>query len=231
MMPGRGVNGIARIVFWFVLVLSAMALAGQQNKYYAPTLSCLDASKRLPPKFEVRRTRVLVSPDGRRRAYARVEESFDQTLGCRTKAQLFTSIGKSPFRDVYTETTSKTFDPLVSLGPIAWSPDSRWLAVERAAEVYESDFGGLDFLLYDSAAGAVSRPDVLGLIEKRLGKKCVLGYRSFAGFDAENRFIVGMADWADDNGRETHCIEGTAEWRYDAIAQDVSAVEHEQHRP
>ncbi len=211
-------------VAFLVLILGALAhTAEHQDRFYAPTLSCLDANTQSPPKAETHRTPILVCPDARCRAYAQIDATFDQTASqpCRTKAQLFVSSGKSSFKTVFVETTSETNGFAVSLGPIAWSPNSRWLVVERAAGNYASDFGGLDFVLYDSTTGAVSRPDALGTIEKRLGKKCVLGYRSFRGFDASSRIIMRVSDWQDDNERETHCIDGTAEWLFDPRTGEV----------
>ncbi len=210
-------NGLieATGIIAFGMLLNA---ANPQERFYAPTLSCFDANKQ-PPLNEVQRTPVLVSPNGRYRAYARMDSNFDATASppCRTKAQLFVSSRKSPFEIAFGETTSKSDDAAVSLGPVAWSPDSRWLAVERAAGYFASDFGGIDFILYDSATQKVSTPDVLGIIAKKIGKRCLLGYHSFKGFNARNELILRVADWQDDNGRETHCIEGTAEWLFDPI--------------
>ena len=215
MRPGKA----ARLVVVFGILLNA---GDRQERFYAPTLSCFDANKQPSPN-EVQRTPVLVSPNARYRAYARVDSNFDRTVWppCRTTAQLFVSSRMSFFRVAFFEKTSKTDDAAVSLGPIAWSPDSRWLAVERAAGYYASDFGGLDFVLYDSTTQRVSTPDVLSAVGKRIGKQCLLGYNSFKGFDASNRLILRVADWQDDNGRETQCIEGTAEWLFNPVTGEA----------
>ncbi|MDQ6665564.1 MAG: hypothetical protein M3Z23_14375 [Acidobacteriota bacterium] len=202
---------------FFFAILGALARTAEgQDRFYAPVISCFDAKKQPPPKAETLRTPMLASPDARCRAYAQIDATFDETASqqCRTKAQLFVSSGKSSFKAVFEETTSEKNAFAVSLGPIAWSPNSRWLAVERAAGNYASDFGGLDLVLYDSTTGTVSTPDVLGTIEKYLARKCVLGYGSFRGFDARNRIMMRVFDWQDDNGKETHCIDGTAEWLF-----------------
>jgi hypothetical protein len=210
----------ACLVFIFGTLLNA---ADQSAKFYPPALSCFDTAKQQPPPVEVLRTPVLVSPNQRFRAYARIDATFDQALSppCRTNAQLLVSSRKSPFKLAFVEKTSEADDAAVSLGPMAWSPDSRWLAVERAAGYYASDFGGIDFLLYDSVANKVIIPNVAGMVAKKIGKHCVLGYAAFNGFDARNRLILQLADWQDDNGRETYCIQGTAEWLYNPVTGEV----------
>ncbi|MBV8811545.1 MAG: hypothetical protein JO033_23000 [Acidobacteriaceae bacterium] len=137
------------------------------------------------------------------------------------ESALFVSSGKLAFKLAFVDKTSKTDNAIVSLGPIAWSPDSRWLALERFAGYYASDAGGVDFLLYDSTTSKVSTPDVVGPIAKKIGRHCVLGYISFDGFDARNRLILRVADWEEPDYRETHCIEGTAEWVFNPVTGEV----------
>ncbi len=217
---GMQLGRAACLLIIFGIVLNA---ADQPAKFYPPTVSCFDATKKQPPPSEVLRTPVLVTPNQRYRAYAEMDTTFDQTLPqpCRTKAQLFVSSGKSPFKLAFVDKTSETDNAIVSLGPIAWSSDSRWLAVERFAGYYASDAGGVDFLLYDSTTDNVSTPNVLGAIAKKIGKDCMLGYTSFYGFDTRNRLILRVADWEEPDYRETHCIEGTAEWLFNPLTGDV----------
>lgn len=212
----------AAFLFFFFGIL--VNTAHEQERFYAPALSCLDANKQ-PPPTETWRTPVLVSPNKRHRAYAQTDANFDPLASppCRTKAQLFVSSGKSSFQGVFVENTSTQDDPVVSLGPIAWSPNSRWLAVERAAGWYASDFGGLDLILYDSTTQKVITPNVLTAIAKSVRKRCILGYRSFRGFDAANRLVFQVADWQDDNGRQTYCINGTADWLFDPATGKVQS--------
>ncbi|MGI8746261.1 MAG: hypothetical protein ACR2NN_27510 [Bryobacteraceae bacterium] len=209
----------ACLLVWFSILANA---ADQQEKFYAPTLSCWVPDKQPPPK-DVQRTPILVSPNERYRAYTQIDSHFDPALPqpCRTKAQLFISSRESSFKLAFVEETSEKYAPAVSLGPVAWSPNSRWLALERASGYYASDAGGLDFVLYDSTTRKVSTPNVLGTIEKSIRKHCNLGYRSFKGFDARNRLVLRVADWQDDNGRETYCVAGTAEWLFDPVTGKV----------
>ncbi len=199
--------------------------ADQPEKFYAPTLSCFQPDKQPPPK-EVWRTPVLVSPNGRYRAYAQIDANFDQTFSqpCRTKAQLFISSRGASFKVAFLEQTSVKDDAAVSLGPVGWSPNSRWLVVERAAGYWASDFGGLDFVLYDSTRQKVSTPDVLGAIGKSIGKHCVLDYRSFHGFDASNRLIVRVADSHDEEGRGTSCIADAADWLFNPVTGEAQPL-------
>ena len=207
------------------LMLSSGVLANgsdPEERFYPPTLSCFESGKQPLPR-EVLRTPVLVSPDGRLGTYAEIESSFDENASppCRTNARLLVSSGKLPFETAFVEKTSKEDDAAVSLGPIAWSRNSRWLVVERAAGYYASDFGAVDFVLYDSNTKKSTTPDVLGAIAKKMGKHCVLTYRSFGGFDGRNRLILRIADWQNADERQTTCIEGTAEWLFDPVTAEV----------
>lgn len=86
------------------------------------------------------------------------------------------------------------------------------------------DSGGTDLLLYDARSGIVNTPDVMSAVQRAMGKHCVLTYRGVAGFDALDRISMVLADYEDDNGRETFCIDGTAGWLYDPRHRRAQAL-------
>ena len=83
---------------------------------------------------------------------------------------------------------------------------------------YASDNASQGLLLCDNRTQAISRPDVIKQIERRLGKRCSLYLRSIAGFDSRSRVVLRVADWRDEEGHATGCIEGAADWLYDPVA-------------
>jgi hypothetical protein len=131
------------------------------------------------------------------------------------------SSNSSPFKAAKVLQTSRTDDVFESLAPIAWSPDSRWLVVEHLWASYGDAFGITPFI-YDATARRVLAPDILSSIQKHLGNGCGLEYRSFDGFDSQNRLIVSVADWKDEEGQGSSCIDRNARWIFDPI---TSAVE------
>ena len=77
------------------------------------------------------------------------------------------------------------------------------------------DSAATDLLLYDARTGRVTTPDVMGAVQRSMGKHCVLTYRGVLGFDSRDRIRISVADYEDDNGRDTFCIKGRAAWLYD----------------
>lgn len=165
-------------------------------------------------------TKVFVSPDRLSRAYAEVQISHDPNLSdpCRTDARLLVSSKHGPFKIVLREVTSEKEEVSVSLGPVAWSKNSRWLAVERLVEVYASDAGGMDVRLYDARTGRISTPDIAAIGNSLPG--CEIFISAIRGFDRKNRLVLSVSQSNDPPG-EGACPEETRDWVFSPLSGDL----------
>jgi hypothetical protein len=196
-----------------------------KSRIHAPWVSCFDKSGEhfIGPKDQ--RTSVLTSPNKIYRVYAEIHAKKAAVGQCENMAELFVSVQGSPFNLVFTQAASQQNGTATSLGPIAWSPNSRWLVVERGLWFFASDSGGIGLLLYDAQSGKVTTPKVETAIQDTLGKRCVLRY-GITGFDARNRVKLQVTDWKDELGdKQSDCIHGTADWLIDPISLTALAGE------
>jgi hypothetical protein len=205
-----------------VLVVS-VASAQENGGFHAPWVSCFDSTGQFVGPKNLR-TDPLMSADGKLRAYAEIRAAPGSESGCGNTVRLFASSNSRPYRLVFSQSPSVSSGTADSLGPVAWSPDNRWLAVEFGYWFYASDNASLGLLLYDGQTHAIRRPDVIGKIERRLGKKCSLGLRSVIGFDSRSRVVLRVSDWVDEVGDSSHCIRGTANWLYDPVTGATNPV-------
>jgi hypothetical protein len=136
---------------------------------------------------------------------------------CENTVTLFISSNGHPYHLVFKQGPSLRTGTANSLGPVAWSSDDHWLAVEFGYWFYNSDNASQGLLLYNSQTQATTTPDVIGPIERTIGKSCSLYLRSIVGFDPNGRVVLRVSDWRDEEGKGSNCIEGTAEWLYDPV--------------
>jgi len=194
------------------------------DRIHAPWVSCYDKNGKnfIGPKDE--RTPMLTSPNKIYRGYAEIHAQANAGQ-CRNRADLFISTRGAPFKLVFTQMASEKNGTATSLGPVGWSPDSRWLVVERGLLFYESDSGGIGLLLYDTQSGKVSTPEVETAIQNTLRKRCALRY-GIMGFDGRNRVKLRVTDWVDELGdRQSQCIRGAAAWLFDPISLTALAAQ------
>jgi len=209
---------MATLRLLLIALLPVVGNAQQNSSFHAPWVSCFDSNGRFVGPKNVR-TDLVTSSDGKLRAFAEISAAVDAHSDCGNTVQLFISANNRPYRLAFTQAPSAINGTADSLGPVAWSPDGRWLAVEFGIWVYGSDSASLALLLYDSHTQATKTPEVIKQIEHRLGKRCFLGLRSVVGFDSRSRVMLRVADWIDEEGRSSSCIpgpqSGTANWLYD----------------
>jgi hypothetical protein len=206
---------------------------------HAPWVSCYDlkGERFIGPKAE--RTPVLVSPNRMYRAYAEIHAENAGGQDCSNKSELFIQTDGS-FKSVFSQDASQQNGTANSLGPVAWSPDSRWLLVERGLWFYASDYGAIGLLLYDTRMKRATVPDVDAAIHLIAGNGCELVYR-IVGFDARNRVQLQVMQPPPDIGpedlaelAERHpelvgeapadtqaCMEGT--WFFDPVSLKAEA--------
>jgi hypothetical protein len=212
------------ITGFLLLALTAVVASAQQDRgFHAPWVSCFDSTGKFAGPKDVR-TDPLNSSDGKLRAYAEISAAAGAHSECENTVRLFVSSNHEQYRLVFSQAPSVTGGTANSLGPVAWSPDGRWLAVEFGYWFYASDNASQGLLLYDSRTQAISRPDVIKRIERALGRRCSLALRSVADFDSRGRVILKLADRRDEEGHGNTCIQGTADWLYDPFTGKVLPV-------
>ena len=144
------------------------------------------------------RTPELVSPDGRFRARAQTEviafRKSRSTEGpaCANTSRLFISGRRGPGEELVYLLEPRRWQLGNSLRVVDWSPDSRRLLAEVSAWQYQSDVINQGVLLFDMVHGAFDTPDVMGILEKRLGKSCEVDF-SVKGFAPDGNIVVEMA--------------------------------------
>jgi hypothetical protein len=179
------------------------------SQVHAPFVTCLDNNTR---RSQVQRTSVLVSPDGKHKAYAEVstkESAPGEPQPCANTSHLYVD-GKV----VYT-LRSDQGHTANSLGPVAWSPDSRHLLVEAGLWDHISDTGALKVLLYNLESGKMTEPDTLSAIKRKAGRNCAPSIAEISGFDHNSRIRLWIADHGDEEGPTSYCFENPQQWSYD----------------
>jgi len=200
---------------------TAVASAQQSSGLHAPWVSCFDSDGHFAGPKNVR-TETIMSSDGRLRAYAEISAAADAQSNCGNTVRLFVSLNNRPFKLAFTQAPSEINGTADSLGPVAWSPNGRWLAVEFGIWVYAGDYASLDLLVYDAQHQSVKTPQVIKQIERRLGKRCEADLLSVVGFDSRSRIVLKVADRPDEEGHTSGCIQGTADWLYDPATGSAS---------
>jgi hypothetical protein len=161
------------------------------------------------------RTRTIKSSDGRLRAYAKIEAQAGGKAGCHNTVRLFVWSGPRPsFHQVFMQQASDLGGTANSLGVIGWSPDGRWLLVERGKWFYASDAGGLDVLLYDARNRKITLPNLRQMLKRALKQDCDLRVGEGMTFDAFSRVHLQLADSVEEgeDTSQTHWFRGSEEW-------------------
>lgn|GEM_PF-2528050 len=205
------------------ILLAAVAGAWANDpprRLYAPWVTCHDDTTGDLAGPLVITTPVVTSPDYLHRAYARVEARNEglEPDSCDNTAVLYVSDNGEPFRPVYTQHANAPDEAnMGSLGPAGWSADSRWLFVERSEWRHASDCCGWDVMLYDAKLRRTVDPPVFQAIERRTGKRCLLDYAGFLGFDDANRMILRIRHWQYGRTGEEPCGLDAATWFFDPV--------------
>jgi hypothetical protein len=190
-------------------------------QHHALSISCFDETGQRIVGAKTVRTSVLTSPDGLKRAFAEMRVEEGGTASCFHTAELFVSINNSPWESVFTQEPSLETGTASSMRLLAWSPNSRWLAVERQFASYYSEYSATALHLYDSSSGTVATPDLRIAIHKGTEEGCLLSY-AILGFDAHNYLRLRVSDFQDENGvRYSNCAQRGPEWALDPASQGI----------
>ncbi len=161
------------------------------------------------------RTRVIESPDGRLQAYAKIEAQAGGPAGCHNTVRLFVASGPTTtFEQVFMQEASDLGGTANSLGVIAWSPDGRWLLVERGTWFYASDAGARDVLLYDALNRKITLPNLGRMLKRVLKQSCDFKVGERMTLDVLSQVHLQLADSIEEgeDTPRTHCFRGSEEW-------------------
>ena len=165
-------------------------------------------------------TPIVRSADQVLQAYGVIEANEEGVKNCLNTVRLFVSTSKSTkFRQVYLEKGSPSVGTAISLEPLSWSPDGRWLLVAFGNWVYDSDAGGVSVLLYDKVTHKTIIPDFNVLLHAVLKKDCLMRISTPFNFDNSSRVHLQVSDDADEGDVVpiTHCFKGREEWIFDPL--------------
>jgi hypothetical protein len=139
---------------------------------------------------------VFVSPDGKRRAYARViANSVKGPLNperssrmCVNNSMLLVQSSGDGFDLVFLQEATDT-ESGNSLQIVDWSADSRRLLLELAQWQYDSPGVTRSPLIYQAEAGLFQQPDLSRAFRKQFGIECSLDVH-VAGFSADGKILI-----------------------------------------
>jgi hypothetical protein len=213
---GAAMFRLATTALFCIFSFAAKPLVGQ---LHAPWVSCWSQSGDKWEGAKTVRTPLITSSDGKLKAYAEIQASVPFPHGCENTVRLFVFTPKSAgFRQVFLQRPSDLDGNANSLGPIAWSPNKRWLLVEFEDACYGCDGGGIGILIYDKTTDKVVIPDLSHIAETTLKQKsCYARLLHIDGFDNSSRVHIHLADDTDEAEDQpyTHCFHGTEEWIFD----------------
>ena len=180
-----------------------------------------------PAGSRLARSDILVSPDGRFRAYAQVEAMLIKRgrTECVNTSRLFV---KSPESDTYKLVFLQ--EPMRwelgnGMKVVDWSPGGRQLLVELEWWQYGSDAGGKTVLIYNADYGYFTQP-ALGQVFSKTGKPCALRLDDVAGFSSHGKVVLKVGPWFEDEGTidQDSCVQKEGFWLLDPARDTVEAL-------
>ncbi len=176
---------------------------------------------------------IFVSPDGKRRAYARVtansvggqinpERSFRM---CVNNSMLFVSSDESSFDLVFLQEATD-LETGNSLQIIDWSADSRRLLLELAQWQYESPGVTRSPLIYQAELGVFQQPDLSRSFRKEFGIDCSMDVH-VAGYSALGKIIIETEPMTPEEEEVLaipSCSRKKGEWVLNVSAESITPL-------
>lgn len=142
------------------------------------------------------RGNLLVSPDGKHRAYAEVEAAAlypHRAAGytgplCVNNSRLFVAADTEEFKLRFLQEPADVENGN-SLRLLDWSADSRRLLAEFAEWQYEQPGATRGVLIYDSRYGTFQQPDLGHALAKTYSRECSFNFRVL-GFGAQGAIVL-----------------------------------------
>jgi hypothetical protein len=194
---------IANLYRYGALVLLAAASSLAQNATPAPenTPKAADSilvtcGEHSPYASRTVKGDVLVSPDGKHRAYAEVEASalYPQRPSgyagplCVNNSRLFVAGDAGDFKIRFLQEPADVENGN-SLRLIDWSSDGRRLLAELAEWQYEQPGVAHSILIFDSRNGTFQQPEMAHLLAKTFGHECSLDFRVL-GYGLQGKIVL-----------------------------------------
>jgi len=160
----------------------------------APTDTSYVTCSDKPPGSRMAKSGVLVSPDGKRRAYAEVEarslrgQSAPGAPACVNNSRLYVTGDFNDYKVVFLQEATDA-ESGNSLRLVDWSADGRRLLVELAQWAYEGVGVARSPLVYDANYGLFRQPELLNVFNKQFGMECSLEVH-VAGFSPDGKVIL-----------------------------------------
>lgn len=178
------------------------------------------------------RTSVLMSPDGRYRAYAESKAVASQATNagsaeCQNTSRLFVAGPKSQkFRPVLVvEPSPGVLGNGIDL--VDWSPNGHRLLLGQGFWQWGSDAGGIMVRIYDADSENLSSKSLVDEAFRRyVGKDCVAVFQP-VGFSLSGKAIVTAGPYFDvgeDRPREDSCVQKEGFWLIDSVIPAVSQL-------
>jgi hypothetical protein len=146
-----------------------------------------------PPGSRTVKSDVLVSSDGKHRAYVEVEarsmrgQSAPGAPSCVNNSRLYVGEG-GDYKVVYLQEATDA-ESGNSLRLVDWSSDGRRLLVELAQWAYEGVGVARSPLIYDTSYGLFRQPELLHVFNKHFGMECSLDVH-VSGFSADGKVVI-----------------------------------------
>lgn len=178
------------------------------------------------------RTSVLMSPDGRYRAYAESKAVASQATNaasaeCQNTSKLFVSGPKSQkFRPILVvEPSPEALGNSIYL--VDWSPNGHRLLLGQGFWQWGSDVGGMMVRIYDADSENLSRKFLVEeAFSRYVGKHCASVFHP-VGFSSSGKVIVTAGpffDIGEDKPVEDSCVQKEGFWLIDSVIPAVSQL-------
>jgi hypothetical protein len=181
-----------------------------------------------PVGSRLARGSVLVSPDGRFRAYTEVEAravKVGDDFECVNRSRLYVGVGSRPYENVFME-EPRIYMQGNSLTLVDWSPDSRYLLMQLFDFQYESDAASPSVLVYDTQYQYFLSPQVDDMFGRYFNKTCNVRADPL-GFSPQGAIVLKAANWVEVDGESSSpCLpEGKeSQWEFDLAKGTVNLI-------
>jgi len=192
---------VRRLLFhhcWLVVLALALDASGQTlaGRETNPGPALVTCGAKPPLASHTVRSDVLVSPDGKRRAYAEVEATAlypERPAGysgplCVNHSRLFVADQAQDFKLVFLQEATD-MENGNSLRLVDWSSDSRRLLVELADWHYEQPGISRNILIYDTRYTTFQQPELIPALAKAYAHDCSFNIR-VAGFNPAGKIVL-----------------------------------------
>lgn len=147
---------------------------------------------------------VLVSPDGRFRAYTEVEAravKVGDDVACVNRSRLYVGVGSQPYENVFIE-EPRLYMQGNALTLVDWSPDSRYLLMQLFDFQYASDAASPSVLVYDTRYQYFLSPVVDDVFGRHFNKTCNVRADPL-GFSPQGTIVLKAANWVEMDGESS----------------------------